>query len=342
MSDDLPESPFEPQPEAEVEVGVEFEVEAGSEPAVDAHAAATQDIRSRLTGPISGQSFLARSLLFAELAMISYLDEQPAGAVAAVIGLGRTAYLDREGPEAFVFSNDHDVVVVVRGTEPSEWSDIRDDANAIADLAETTGRVHRGFRREADELWPQIRRELAEVNPDDSRDLWFSGHSLGGAVATICALRCAVARDIRGPAELYSYGCPRIGNKDYVRHAHLTHRRWVHNNDIVTRVPPRSLGFSHADPFLYLDSRGRWNPALTAAGIARDRRAAFWHAVRRRRFDSLGDHLIAGYVDAIGAALDAHGDIDPDSRAARVLIPSLPVRRAKADARRLLDRLVRR
>ena len=178
MSDDLPESPFEPQPEAEVEVGVEFEVEAGSEPAVDAHAAATQDIRSRLTGPISGQSFLARSLLFAELAMISYLDEQPAGAVAAVIGLGRTAYLDREGPEAFVFSNDHDVVVVVRGTEPSEWSDIRDDANAIADLAETTGRVHRGFRREADELRPQIRRELAEVNPDDSRDLWFSGHSV--------------------------------------------------------------------------------------------------------------------------------------------------------------------
>ena len=332
MSDDLAEPPFEPQ----------AEVEPGSEPAVDVHAAATQDIRSRLTGPISSQSFLARSLLFSELSMISYLDEQPARDVAAVIGLDRTASLDREGPEAFVFSNDRDVVVVVRGTEPQEWSDIRDDANAIADLAETTGRVHRGFRREADELWPQIRRELAEVNPDDSRDLWFSGHSLGGAVATICALRCAVARDIRGPAELYSSGCPRIGNKDYVRHAHLTHRRWVHNNDIVTRVPPRSLGFSHADPFLYLDSRGRWNPALTAAGIARDRRAAFWHAVRRRRFDSLSDHLIVGYVEAIGAALDAHGDVDPDSRAARVLVPSLPVRRARADARRLLDRLVRR
>ena len=214
MSDDLAEPPFEPQ----------AEVEPGSEPAVDVHAAATQDIRSRLTGPISSQSFLARSLLFSELSMISYLDEQPARDVAAVIGLDRTAYLDREGPEAFVFSNDRDVVVVVRGTEPQEWSDIRDDANAIADLAETTGRVHRGFRREADELWPQIRRELAEVNPDDSRDLWFSGHSLGGAVATICALRCAVARDIRGPAELYSSGCPRIGNKDYVRHAHLTHR----------------------------------------------------------------------------------------------------------------------
>ena len=116
----------------------------------------------------------------------------------------------------------------------------------------------------------------------------------------------------------------------------------MHNNDIVTRVPPRSLGFSHADPFLYLDSRGRWNPALTAAGIARPPGAACRPAGRARRFDSLGDHLIAGYVDAIGAALDAHGDIDPDSRAARVLIPSLPVRRAKADARRLLDRLVRR
>lgn len=334
MSDDLAEPPSQPQPAAEVA--------PASEPEIDARAAATEDIRSRLTGPIASQSFLTRSLLFAELAMISYLDEAPAREVATVIGLDHAAYLDREGPEAYVFGNEHDVVVVVRGTEPREWSDIRDDANAIADLAETTGRVHRGFRREADELWPQIRAELARVNPDDQRDLWFCGHSLGGAVATICALRCAVARNIRGPAELYTYGSPRIGNKDYVRHAHLTHRRWVHNNDIVTRVPPRSLGFSHADPFLYLDSRGRWNPALTAAGIARDRRAAFWHAVRRRRLDSLGDHLIAGYVYAIGGALDAHGDIDPDSRAARVLIPSLPVRRARADARRLLDRLLRR
>lgn len=306
----------------------------------DARAAAVQDIRSRLGGPVASLSFLARSLLFAELAMVSYLDESPAREVAAVIGLGHGAYLDRQGPQAFVFANEHDVVVVVRGTEPQEWSDIRDDANAIADLAETTGRVHRGFRREADELWPQIRAELARVNHDDSRDLWFCGHSLGGAVAMICALRCAVARDIRGPAELYTYGSPRIGNKDYVRHAHVTHRRWVHNNDIVTRVPPRSLGYSHADPFLYIDGRGRWNPALTAAGIARDRRAAFWHGVRRARIDSLGDHLISGYVYGIGGALDVHGDLDPDSRVARILMPRLPARRSKADARRLLDRLL--
>jgi triacylglycerol lipase len=310
--------------------------------ASDARAAAVQDIRSRLDGPIANLSFLARSLLFAELAMTSYLAEGLAREVAAVIGLPHSAYLDRQGPQAFVFANDHDVVVVVRGTEPHEWSDIRADANAIADLAETTGRVHRGFRQEADELWPQIRAELPAVNADDSRDLWFCGHSLGGAVAMICALRCAVDRDIRGPAELYTYGSPRIGNKDYVRHARLTHRRWVHNNDIVTRVPPRSLGFSHADPFQYIDGKGRWNPALTAAGIARDRRAAFWHGVRRRRLDSLGDHRISGYVYAIGGALDAHGDLDPDSRVERTLMPRLPALRSTADARRLLDRLLGR
>ena len=50
-------------------------------------------------------------------------------------------------------------------------------------IAETAGRVHRGFKREVDDLWPRL--EQALVN--NTRPLWFAGHSLGGAMATICA-----------------------------------------------------------------------------------------------------------------------------------------------------------
>ena len=53
-------------------------------------------------------------------------------------------------------------------------------------LAETAGRVHRGFKREVDDLWPRLEKALK----NNTLPLWFAGHSLGGAMATICASRC--------------------------------------------------------------------------------------------------------------------------------------------------------
>jgi len=57
-------------------------------------------------------------------------------------------------------------------------------------LAETVGRVHGGFKQEVDDLWPDIERHLADNTPA----LWFAGHSLGGAMATICAGRCKISK----------------------------------------------------------------------------------------------------------------------------------------------------
>ncbi len=56
-------------------------------------------------------------------------------------------------------------------------------------IGETVGWVHRGFKREVDDLWPRL--EQALVN--NTRTLWFTGHSLGGAMAAICAGRCTLS-----------------------------------------------------------------------------------------------------------------------------------------------------
>jgi triacylglycerol lipase len=76
------------------------------------------------------------------------------------------------------------------GTEPNEWNDIKADVNAWTVLAESVGRVHRGFKEEVDTLWPLMEAALAENN----KTTWFTGHSLGAAMAAICAGRCMLSK----------------------------------------------------------------------------------------------------------------------------------------------------
>ena len=83
--------------------------------------------RSQLEGPINALGFLQKSVLFAELSKLAYLDRADAGQFACQIGLPEVRYYDRDGAQAYVLGNIHDVVVVCRGTEPDEWNDVKED-----------------------------------------------------------------------------------------------------------------------------------------------------------------------------------------------------------------------
>ena len=176
--------------------------------------------------------------------MLSYLPDAEAQPVFLDLGFDAVRYIERDGAQAYELMNDVDVVVVCRGTEPNEWNDIKADANALTDLAETVGRVHRGFKREVDDIWP----ELEETLDDERRNVWFTGHSLGGAMATICAGRCKLSDIAAVPVETVTFGSPRVGTMRYVQNAGITHLRWVNNNDIVTRVPPTWLATATPEP----------------------------------------------------------------------------------------------
>ena len=85
--------------------------------------------------------------------------------------------------------NKDDLVIACRGTEPTEFNDISADLKAIPVIAETISRVHQGFKAEVDELWPGISEDInRKVNL--GKTLWFCGHSLGAAMATIMCSRC--------------------------------------------------------------------------------------------------------------------------------------------------------
>lgn len=255
-------------------------------------------VHSSLSGPIESLSFLRRSLLFAELSNLSYKSRASAGRLANHIGLPEIRYYDKEGAQAYLFANKHDAVVVCRGTEPHDWNDVRADLDIVTTVAETVGWVHRGFKCEVDELWPRL--EQALVN--NTRTLWFAGHSLGGAMAAICAGRCRLSHIRSNPRALFTYGSPRIGCKRYVNYVQMEAHRWVNNNDIVTRVPPSWLGYRHKGEEVYLNAYGQIRRLCTWQRI-KDRWRGFVRGLREGRIDHFSDHSIAEYIGHIWNAV---------------------------------------
>lgn len=253
---------------------------------------------SDVRGPIASLSFLRRALLFAELATIAYNDEAEAHRAAQAIGFAEAKLFDQDGSQAYRFRNEHDVVLACRGTEITEWNDIRADANAVMSVVGTIGNVHSGFNREVDDLWPLLENMLREIN----LPVWFCGHSLGAAMATICAYRCKNSSLTRDPHELHTFGSPRVGCKRYIHHAEIAHYRWVHNNDIVTRVPPVWMGYRHCGSEVYLDRKGRIRK-LTGLWRSRDRWRGFIGGLLHWKLDMLADHSVSLYAKHILAAV---------------------------------------
>jgi len=254
--------------------------------------------RSQLEGPINALGFLQKSVLFAELSKLAYLDRADAGQFACQIGLPEVRYYDRDGAQAYVLGNIHDVVVVCRGTEPDEWNDVKEDFDVKKSVSETVGWVHRGFKYEVDELWPRLEQALVS----NGRTLWFTGHSLGGAMATICAGRCKLSVIRSNPRALFTYGAPRVGNKRYVNYVKLECYRWVNHNDIVPHLPPAWLGYRHSGLELYLSAKGQVRP-VTGWKRSRDQVQGILRGLVQGRPESISDHLLDEYIKHLRHAL---------------------------------------
>ena len=146
-----------------------------------------------------------------------------------------------------------DLVVAVRGTEPPNllnWATNLAIAPVRASrfILEAGGRIHLGFGEAFSAMWPSLEVRLREFADRDGKRVWIAGHSLGGAVALLCASQMAFHAPRFGAvrlAGLYTCGQPRVGNREFADsitpHLGRLYFRIVHGNDIVPHVPPEFL-----------------------------------------------------------------------------------------------------
>ncbi len=263
----------------------------------------TPSLYSKNPGPIKELNTLARGLLFAELSKIAYSPEARTRELAKQLNFNEVVFYEKDGSQAYSFINAHDHVIACRGTEPHEWNDVKADLNAATAVAETVGRVHRGFKKEVDDLWPVLEDALR----NNQKTLWFTGHSLGGAMATICAGRCLLAHIQSTPEQIHTFGSPRVGNKRYINHTKVNYLRWVNNNDIVTQVPPVWAGYRHTGTLMYLNAQGKLAD-LSPVQQKRDRWSGFINGLKLGKIDHFHDHLIDQYVEFIYQEVKAAGE----------------------------------
>ena len=242
-------------------------------------------------------TFNERSLLFAKLASIAYNNTKEAKSQAKRLGFTTTEFYNKEGAQAYRFMNKEDLVIACRGTEPTEFNDISADLKALPVMAETISRVHQGFKDEVDELWPDICEDINR-KANLGKTLWFCGHSLGAAMATIMSSRCLHNEELNNPVELYTFGSPRVGWRGYVKSLGVTHHRWKNNNDIVTTVPLWIMGFVHHGTEHYLNAYGNYR-SPTGWQLCKDKWRGIWMGLKQGKIDSFGDHSMTEYIKHI-------------------------------------------
>jgi hypothetical protein len=132
----------------------------------------------------------------------------------------------------------HQVAVVAfRGTDFAELNDwivnLRFTPQALRH-----GQVHDGFQRAYAELGPRI---VAQVRSSGAKYVWVTGHSLGGALALVCAYDLVTERNV-AVTGLMTFGQPRAGDGPFSEYMNdkLSGRYvyFVNEDDIVPRIPP--------------------------------------------------------------------------------------------------------
>ena len=247
-------------------------------------------------------SFKEKSLLFAKLSSIAYNNTKEAKSQAKRLGFTTIEFYEKDGAQAYRFMNKTDLVIACRGTQPTEFNDLKADLKAIPVMAETVGRVHIGFKTEVDDLWPMIEEDINRKT-NVTKTLWFCGHSLGAAMATIMASRAKHNVELNDPVELFTYGSPRVGWRKYCNSLNVIHHRWKNNNDIVTTVPLAVMGFKHHGTQHYINAYGNVRKP-TGWQMFKDRLRGMWMGIKKGKIDNFGDHSMVEYIKHIEADQD--------------------------------------
>lgn len=229
-------------------------------------------------------------LVGAQLSAIAYMKPKSAERAAKKIGFTWATLVSKGGAEMLIAKNKTQIWVAFRGTEPSKLNDVLADLKVFKNTANAGGKVHGGFQEEVNDLWNDVQGEIAKNDKlKNPRDLYFTGHSLGAAMATIASTR-------KTPKGLFTYGSPRVGGPIFIQNIKCPHMRCMNNNDIVCRIPPAWLGFRHHGDMIYFDRNGIVQPKPTWTD--------FFYGIintwkRFKFFDGVVDHGIPHYIKAI-------------------------------------------
>jgi hypothetical protein len=257
----------------------------------------------------------AHAWWLADAALLTYWD--PGEAIPRFAAAGLTAEIIEDGEtQLYLAFSAHAVLVVFRGTEADRFGDMFDNAQfGLVAWGHGPGSVHQGFKGALERVWNRLDTRLQQLA--GSRTVWFGGHSLGAALATLAAARFPQT------AGVSTIASPRVGDRLFAaafdgRFGDRS-RRYENDTDIVTHIPPPfPLPYKHVGARRHImpDGRITTQPPLLShfvtdvfgdMGHLQEAVEALRTGIMRRAPDFLLDHMPRGYAVDLWNDLDAHG-----------------------------------
>ncbi len=181
--------------------------------------------------------------------------ESEASVRSTCVGINRSwgfescEFIDVDDTQAFVATSPDLVLISFRGTESrGDWLH---NVN-LPWRTRSYGVVHRGFLGAFQAVESRLRSALLS---SEGKRVILTGHSLGGAIATVMA---AEWQGFLAPAMVVTFGQPAVGKGAfrmfYQQYYAGKFFRFVNDDDIVPRVPP---GYEHVGRLLHFDAEGK-------------------------------------------------------------------------------------
>ena len=225
---------------------------------------------------------------YAKLSSYAYMDEKTAKPLAKELGYLKNKLISNGSAQCMIFTNKEDIVVAFRGTEPTQFKDVLADMKAWKHRSKTAGWVHDGFYDEVKKVYDDT---LAYINASPTKKLYICGHSLGGGMSMVVAARLQDRVEA-----VYTYGCPRTGDRVWRSNCSFTHYRFVNSNDVVPKVPLKIMGYKHYGNLQYINYYGDFRNATVWQRTKDQLRARYRALCKFQFFDGLRDHVISSYL----------------------------------------------
>jgi hypothetical protein len=223
----------------------------------------------------------------------------------------------KNSSQAILVEHEDFFTMAFRGTdELLDWLDNFDlivkPVLLLVEGEKLDGYFHQGFWKATDDIWEPLLAKYQQFQQEDRdkqqnlkqkkvRPLFLTGHSLGGAMATIAAAKL-IHQDLPF-ISTYTFGQPRTMTHNTARiiNGKVENRffRFQNNNDIVTRAPARASGYSHVGSFVYISEDkslhndiGWWYRFLDSVeGVI--------EAIPIKGLDGVEDHSMSDYLKAV-------------------------------------------
>jgi len=145
--------------------------------------------------------------------------------------------------------NYNEIVISFRGSSSiRNWIQDLQIYSSHTPFGGGSGNVATGFYNVYTALQSAVLTQLRALAQSQSGyNIYVTGHSLGGAVAALCATDLSVNQGYNAISTL-TFGEPRVGDGTFANflNAHVAQvTRNTHADDIVVHLPPNAFGFQH-------------------------------------------------------------------------------------------------